>query len=44
MDFRIAGIFTVHAASLDVPSRYQPQVVTYAVRARAKGQLQPDGG
>jgi hypothetical protein len=25
-------LFTVHAASLDDPSRYQPQVVTYGVR------------
>ena len=28
-------IFTVHAASLDDPSRYRPQVVTYAVRGHA---------
>jgi|UniRef100_UPI000D38CCAC hypothetical protein len=28
-------IFTVHAASLDEPARFQPQVVTYAVRALA---------
>ena len=25
-------LFTVHAASLDDPSRYKPQVVTYAIR------------
>jgi len=25
-------VFTVHAASLDDPSRYRPQAVTYAVR------------
>lgn len=25
-------LFTVHAASLDEPERFQPQVVTYAVR------------
>jgi len=28
-------VFTVHAASLDDPGRYQPQVVTYAARAQA---------
>ena len=26
------ALFTVHAASLDEPSRYQPQAVTYRVR------------
>ncbi|WP_422003408.1 GFA family protein [Reyranella sp.] len=26
------SLFTVHAASLDDPGRYQPQAVTYAVR------------
>jgi hypothetical protein len=26
-------VFTVHAASLDEPSRFKPQAVTYAVRA-----------
>jgi len=29
------GIFTIRAASLDEPARYQPQVVTYASRAYA---------
>ena len=28
-------VFTVHAASLDDPSRYKPQLVTYAVRGNA---------
>lgn len=36
MTFRaMPDIFTVHAASLDEPARFQPQVVTYAVRALA---------
>lgn len=26
------GLFTVHAASLDDPERFQPQAVTYAIR------------
>jgi hypothetical protein len=34
-------VFTVHAASLDDPSRYQPQVVTYAVRGQAWDSLDP---
>lgn len=34
-------IFTVHAASLDDPARFQPQLVTYAVRAHAWDQLDP---
>ena len=33
--------FTVHAASLDDPSRYQPQMVTYRVRGHAWDQLDP---
>jgi hypothetical protein len=35
------GVFTVHAASLDDPSRYQPQAVTYAVRGYAWDHLDP---
>ena len=35
-------IFTVHAASLDDPSRYKPQVVTYRMRALAWDQLDPE--
>jgi hypothetical protein len=34
-------IFTVHAASLDEPGRYQPQAVTYAVRGHAWDFLDP---
>ncbi|HEY6034489.1 MAG TPA: GFA family protein [Kofleriaceae bacterium] len=35
-------IFTVHAASLDAPSRYKPQVVTYRVRALAWDRVDPE--
>ena len=35
-------MFTVHAASLDDPSRYKPQAVTYAVRGYAWDHLDPD--
>lgn len=36
MTFRaMPDIFTVHAASLDDPARFKPQLVTYAVRAHA---------
>jgi hypothetical protein len=35
------NIFTVHAASLDDPDRYRPQVVTYAVRGHAWDHLDP---
>lgn len=35
------GVFTVHAASLDDPSRYQPQAVTYAMRGYAWDHLDP---
>jgi hypothetical protein len=35
------GLFTVHAASLDDPGRFQPQVVTYAVRAQPWDTLDP---
>ncbi|MGE0007454.1 MAG: GFA family protein [Parvibaculaceae bacterium] len=34
-------IFTVHAASLDDPGRYQPQAVTYAIRGHAWDNLDP---
>lgn len=34
-------IFTVHAASLDDPSRFKPQVVTYRMRALAWDHLDP---
>lgn len=29
------SLFTIHAASLDDPGRYQPQAVTYAIRRHA---------
>ena len=35
-------IFTVHAASLDDPSRYKPQLVTYRMRALAWDHLDPE--
>jgi hypothetical protein len=34
-------VFTVHAASLDDPSRYKPQAVTYTVRGHAWDHLDP---
>jgi hypothetical protein len=34
-------VFTVHAASLDDPALFQPQVVTYAMRAHAWDVLDP---
>lgn len=34
-------LFTVHAASLDDPGRYRPQVVTYAIRGHAWDGLDP---
>jgi len=34
-------IFTIHAASLDDPSRFKPQVVTYRVRGLAWDHLDP---
>jgi hypothetical protein len=34
-------VFTIHAASLDDPSRYQPQMVTYGVRGHAWDRLDP---
>ncbi|MGH8060661.1 MAG: GFA family protein [Pseudoxanthomonas sp.] len=35
------GLFTVHAASLDDPGRFNPQVVTYGVRGHAWDHLDP---
>jgi hypothetical protein len=37
----IPDLFTVHAASLDDPGRYQPQVVTYAARGYAWDNVDP---
>jgi hypothetical protein len=34
-------LFTVHAASLDDPGRFAPQVVTYTKRGHAWDQLDP---
>jgi hypothetical protein len=34
-------LFTVHAASLDDPSRFKPQMVTYRVRGYAWDRLDP---
>ncbi|GAA5161619.1 GFA family protein [Viridibacterium curvum] len=34
-------IFTVHAASLDDPSRFKPQVIAYTVRGQAWDKLDP---
>lgn len=34
-------VFTVHAASLDDPSRFRPQVVTYGVRGHAWDHIDP---
>jgi len=35
------AVFAVHAASLDDPGRYKPQMVTYAVRGHAWDKLDP---
>ena len=35
------AVFTVHAASLDDPSRYAPQVVTYRMRGYVWDQIDP---
>lgn len=35
-------LFTVHAASLDDPSRYSPQMVTFAARGHAWDRRDPD--
>lgn len=34
-------LFTIHAGSLDDPSRYRPQMVTYRLRAQAWDHLDP---
>lgn len=34
-------LFTIHAASLDDPGRYEPQMVTYGSRGHAWDQLDP---
>ncbi len=34
-------LFTIHAASLDDPARYRPQIVTYAARAQAWDRVDP---
>jgi hypothetical protein len=34
-------LFTIHAASLDDPGRYKPQVVTYGVRGYSWDRLDP---
>jgi hypothetical protein len=34
-------LFTIHAASLDDPSRYRPAAVTYRVRGLAWDQIDP---
>jgi hypothetical protein len=34
-------LFTIHAASLDDPSRYRPQAVTYRVRGQAWDKVDP---
>jgi hypothetical protein len=34
-------LFTVHAASLDEPDRYKPQMVTYRVRGEAWDRIDP---
>ena len=35
-------LFTIHAASLDDPGRYQPQMLTYAARGHAWDRVDPD--
>lgn len=35
------NFFTVHAASLDDPTRYRPQMVTYRVRGHAWDRIDP---
>jgi hypothetical protein len=35
------ALFTVHAASLDDPARYKPQIVTYGVRGYAWDHIDP---
>lgn len=35
------NLFTIHAASLDDPGRFQPQVITYRMRGHAWDQVDP---
>jgi hypothetical protein len=35
-------VFTIHAASLDDPTRYKPQAVTYTVRGYAWDHIDPE--
>lgn len=35
------ALFTIHAASLDQPERFRPQLVTYAIRGHAWDHLDP---
>jgi hypothetical protein len=35
------ALFTVHAASLDEPGRYEPQMVIYRARAHAWDRIDP---
>ena len=37
----VPDIFTVHAASLDDPARFEPQVITYAERGHPWDRLDP---
>jgi hypothetical protein len=37
----MSDLFTIHAASLDDPDRYKPQMVTYTVRGHAWDRLDP---
>ena len=42
MTFKAApDLLTIHAASLDDPSRYKPQLITYAIRGHAWDHLDP---
>ncbi|MEA2879944.1 MAG: hypothetical protein QOF14_5140, partial [Hyphomicrobiales bacterium] len=34
-------LFTIHAASLDDPGRYEPQMVTYTVRGHGWDRVDP---
>jgi hypothetical protein len=34
-------VFTVHAASLDDPGRYQPQIITFSARGYAWDYIDP---
>jgi len=37
----MANLFTIHAASLDDPARFRPQVVTYHGRAHGWDRVDP---